>query len=247
MDLKVENTLFCGQTFSWRRCDDNKFRAALNKKVYTVYEGQTEFEPFINQYLDNNYDYDYALNKISKMDPILETAIKECGEIHILNQDLWETTFGFILSQNNNIKRIEGLYDRMCRTFGNNIEGDYYTFPRPSDFNDVTEADLRNLGVGFRASYLLDAIKRSDDILSIVDESDENADKILQATRGIGPKVSACIRLFGLHNFEVFPKDVWIKKVMKNWFPDKDEFFFEPYQGLAQQYLFLYARTKGFE
>lgn len=247
MDLKVENTLFCGQSFSWRHCEDNKYRAAINNKVYTVQEGQQNFEPFMNHYLDNDYDYELALKEISKMDPILKTAIDECGEIHILNQDLWETTFGFILSQNNNIKRIEGLYDRMCRTFGKQIEDDYYTFPRPADFNDVTESDLRNLGVGFRASYLLDAIKRSDDILSIKDETDANADKILQATRGIGPKVSACIRLFGLHNLEVFPKDVWIKKVMKTWFPGKDEFFFEPYQGLAQQYLFLYARTKGFE
>lgn len=247
MKFEIENTLFCGQSFSWRKCSDGNFRAVLGNKIRCVKEGQSEFDPFMVHYLDNEFDYKGTLQEISKIDPILNNAIKECGEIHILNQDLWETVIGFILSQNNNIKRIEGLYDRMSKTFGNKIEEDYYSFPRPSQLRNVSESDLRSLGVGFRASYLLDAIKRSDDILSIADLSDEKADKILQDTKGIGPKVSACIRLFGLHNMEVFPKDVWIKRVMSTWFPGKDEYYFKPYQGLSQQYLFLYARTHGFE
>ncbi len=247
MELKLENTLFCGQSFSWRKCEDNNFRAVLENKLYCVNEYQKEFDPFMNHYLDNDYDYDGTLKEISKIDPILDAAIKECGEIHILNQDLWETVIGFILSQNNNIKRIEGLYDSMSKTFGTKIEDGYYSFPRPDQLKNVSESDLRELKVGFRAPYLLDAIKRADDILSIKDLSDVAADKILQETKGIGPKVSACIRLFGLHNMEVFPKDVWIKRVMSTWFPGKDENYFKPYQGLSQQYLFLYARTHGFE
>jgi len=247
MSLMIENTLFCGQSFSWRHNDDSTFSAVLENEIHTIKEGQSEFSPFLNSYLDNEYNYKDAMIEMSKIDPILKNAIDECGELHILNQDLWETVFGFILSQNNNIKRIEGLYDRTARTFGTKIKDDYYSFPRPSQLKGVTEKDLRELGVGFRASYLLDAINRADDILSIDQMSDEKADKILQDTRGIGPKVSACIRLFGLHNFEVFPKDVWVKKIMKTWFPGKDESYFAPYQGLAQEYLFLYARTHGIE
>lgn len=247
MKFEIENTLFCGQSFSWRKCVDGNFRAVLDNKIYCIEKEQSEFSPFLNHYLDNDYDYDNTLREISKIDPILENAINECGEIHILNQDLWETVIGFILSQNNNIKRIEGLYDKIAKTFGYKIENDFYSFPRPSQLKGATEADFRNLGVGFRASYLIDAIHKSDEILSIIDLSDEKADKILQDVKGIGPKVSACIRLFGLHNMEVFPKDVWIKRVMNTWFPGKDENYFKPYQGLSQQYLFLYARTHGFE
>ncbi|MBK5200982.1 MAG: DNA lyase [Spirochaetaceae bacterium] len=247
MKFELENTLFCGQSFSWRKCDDGNFKAVLENKIHCVIEGQSEFDPFMTHYLDNEFDYNGTLQEITKLDPILNSAIKECGEIHILNQDLWETVIGFMLSQNNNIKRIEGLYDKMSKTFGSKIEDGYYSFPRPEQLKNVTEYDLRSLGVGFRAPYLLDAIKRSDDILSVVNLSDEKADKILQDTKGIGPKVSACIRLFGLHNMEVFPKDVWIKRVMSTWFPGKDEDYFKPYQGLSQQYLFLYARTHGFE
>lgn len=246
MNFQLENTIFCGQSFCWRKASNNNFEAVLNNKIYSVNQNSNLDDEFLMNYFDVDYDYKNTLESIKKMDPILEKAVDACGELHILNQDLWETTIGFILSQNNNIKRIEGLYDRLSKAYGTKIDESHYAFPRPEQLKGVTKQELHDLGVGFRDSYILAAVERSDDILSIKDLSDEKADKILQATKGIGPKVSACIRLFGLHNFEVFPKDVWIKKVMNTWFPDETEKKFAPYQGLAQQYLFHYARTYGF-
>ncbi|MCY1152457.1 MAG: DNA glycosylase [Sphaerochaetaceae bacterium] len=241
INFDLENTLFCGQSFCWRK-EGEFYVAVLNNKVYRINEKSEIEDPFLIHYLDMDFDYQLALSKIRKMDPFLDEAVTKCNEIHILNQDLWETIIGFILSQNNNIKRIEGLYDTLCRTYGNEVEEGYFSFPRPHMLKDVTEEDLRNLKVGFRAPYILDAIKNAQVLLSIEDKDDREADEILQSVKGIGPKVSSCIRLFSLHRLNAFPKDVWIKKIMKLMFEGKDESIFYPYAGLAQQYLFHYAR-----
>lgn len=241
INFDLENTLFCGQSFCWRKKDDN-FVGVLNNKVYKINQNSNITDPFLINYLDMNFDYKSALSTIRKMDSFLDKAVEKCNEIHILNQDLWETTISFILSQNNNIKRIEGLYDTFCRNFGDEVEKGYFTFPRPEALKHLTEQDLRDLKVGFRAPYIFDAIEKSDLILSVEKMDPLEADKTLQTVKGIGPKVSACIRLFALHDLNAFPKDVWIKRVMKEMFNGKDETMFYPFAGLAQQYLFHYAR-----
>jgi N-glycosylase/DNA lyase len=66
---------------------------------------------------------------------------------------------GFLLSQNNNIKRIRSMYERLSKELGSHVEGSWYAFPRPQELLGISERDLRSLGMGFRAPYLLDAIQ----------------------------------------------------------------------------------------
>ncbi len=247
INFDLKNTLFCGQSFCWR-VEGTNYVSVLNKKVYRINENSDINDPYLKNYLDMNFDYPLALSQIKIMDEKFVDIIDKCNEIHILNQDLWETIIGFILSQNNNIKRIEGLYDTLCRTYGTEIEKGYYSFPRPENMKNATESELRDLRVGFRAPYILDAIQKSDILLELDKEvDDDKCDTVLQSVKGIGPKVSACVRLFSLHNLDAFPKDVWIKKVMKNEFSDKSEADFSPLAGLAQQYMFHYARLGYFK
>ena len=50
--------------------------------------------------------------------------------------------------------------------------------------------------------------------------------------------------LFGLGHYEAFPVDVWIKRALKEHFPpDFDPASLGEYAGLAQQYIFYYARN----
>lgn len=245
IDFDLDSTLFSGQSFCWRKNNDN-YEAVLNNKIYVINKNSTVDDVFLKSYLDMDYDYKSALLAIKKMDPLFDDMIKKCGEVHILNQDLWEVVISFILSQNNNIKRIEGLYDSLSRNFGTEIEKGYYSFPRPNQLKHLCEQDLRDLKVGFRAPYILDAIQNSDKIFEIETRCDVDIEIRLKSIKGIGDKVASCIRLFALHDFNSFPKDVWIKKVMKNYFPSKTEFDFFPYAGLAQQYMFHYARLGYF-
>ena len=74
---------------------------------------------------------------------------------------------------------------------------------------------------------------------------------------GIGPKVADCILLFSMKRFDVFPIDVWVRRVMNELYihneneekVSKKEIEelakkkFLGYEGLAQQYLFYYRRS----
>ncbi|MCH3915986.1 MAG: DNA lyase [Spirochaetia bacterium] len=245
MDFHLEHTLFCGQCFCWRK-ERNGWCAVLEGELRHICQhDEPEEGSFLYRYLDFDFDYVKALSEISQMDPILKKAVGQLGEIHILRQDLWETIIGFILSQNNNIKRIEGLYDRLSFAYGTDVGEGFHAFPRPEQMSHVSEHELRELGLGFRAGYVLDAVDRSDKLLGIAGLEADEVDEVLRKTRGIGPKVSACIRLFGLHDLSAFPRDVWINRVMGCWFPDRETSCFAPYQGLVQQYLFAFARAGG--
>ena len=52
---------------------------------------------------------------------------------------------------------------------------------------------------------------------------EEVREKLLELP-GVGPKVADCIMLFSLKKFDVFPIDVWVRRVMNDlYIKEKDE------------------------
>ena len=105
------------------------------------------------------------------------------------------------------------------------------------------------LKTGFRASYLYDAASKvcsgEVDLKSVRSFSTEEAEKALRVIRGVGPKVAACSLLFGFEKQDAFPIDVWVKRVMAEFYPEGiAPVEFGRYAGLAQQYLFFFRRWK---
>ena len=86
--------------------------------------------------------------------------------------------------------------------------------------------------------------------------TEEMRDKLLQLD-GVGPKVADCILLFSMKRFDVFPIDVWVRRVMNElYIHNEDEEKvnkkdiekiakekFLGFEGLAQQYLFYHRRS----
>ena len=72
--------------------------------------------------------------------------------------------------------------------------------------------------------------------------STPDAKKALMTINGVGNKVSDCILLFGLGRVDSFPVDVWMKRVME-YYPDGLPKCFDGIGGIAQQYLFHWARN----
>lgn len=253
----LAETLDCGQSFRWTENPDKSFcgvayekmvRVSLDGDILTI-EGTTE-EDFLNiwkNYFDLDTDYLNIRESIGKIHPVLKEASKFAPGIRILQQEPWEALCTFIISQNNNIKRIKGIVDRLCTAFGDKIEGtDCYTFPTAERLSVLQPEDLVLLRAGFRNKYIIDGARKvafGEVNLDFCRNSPYNEARAeLCKIKGVGNKVADCTLLFGLHRIEAFPIDVWMKRAMEKLFPGMTSDDFGEYAGIAQQYIFHYSR-----
>ncbi len=246
MEENLREILFGGQTFSWREEEDGVFASPLNGKVYRIRSISDALnDSFLHTYFDLDYDYEKARRDIMAKDDILASAVKSVGKLRILKQDEWTAAISFILSQNNNIKRITALYNKLSLTYGRKIEEGFYSFPTADEMRGTSEDDLRRLGVGFRAPYILSAIERSDIFEEVKSLDFDSAMEALKTIKGIGDKVASCILIFGYGRRDGFPIDTWMRKCLASYYPGVDIEYFAPYKALCQQYLFSYIRMIG--
>lgn len=241
-------SLTCGQAFRFD-CINGVYTGVIGNKVYSIDKtnlGQIETNDVLKEFFDIERDYESIKQYLSSLSPIMKEAIGHAPYIRILKQSPVETLMSFILTSCNNIPRIKGMIERLSARYGQYIttinEKNYYTFPAVRSLAASREEDLRSLGLGFRASYIKNAAMMIDsgkfDVDAIYKMDDSKAREYLTSLTGVGGKIADCVLLFGYNRLNVFPKDVHIKRVMVNDFPGKDETFFAPYSGIAQQFLF---------
>lgn len=254
-DLDLEQTLDCGQSFRWEKQNDGSFSGvAFGKYVNISLDGTDmiiknaapEDEKIWREYFDLELDYGKIRGDISRLHPVLEEAARYAPGIRILRQEPYEALCTFIISQNNNIKRIKGIVVRLCESFGDEIDEGVYTFPTAERLAELTPDDLAPLRAGFRNRYIIDSAKKiaSGEVdLELCKTADYEAARAeLMKITGVGVKVADCTLLFGMHRVEAFPVDVWMKRAMEKLFPDMTANDFGEYAGIAQQYIFHYSR-----
>lgn len=269
--LSLEDTLFSGQCFRVFKegPDDNPLfsvisgvgRAAV-KFSCTQKDLCTEaLDPYFSHFFDMETDYQGLRDSFSLTSPVMKKACTYAPGIRILNQDPWEALCSFVVSQNNNIKRIMGIIDRMCKTFGDVSETDstVYGFPTPEQLCRASEDELRAIGLGFRAPYIKNTAEAVAtgliDFDKMKSEPIDECRRTLIQVKGIGIKVADCALLFGCHRLDCFPMDVWMKRVMAFCYGWSEKTncaqeaisLFGPSAGVAQQYLFHWARHGGLE
>ena len=262
--FSLSQTLDCGQCFRWKIQPDNSWTGVVSGSVYRLREGKEclhieclsapsrtaeETSAFFRSYFDFDTDYQ-AIQSMCGAHPALREAAAFAGGIRILRQEPWEALCTFILSQNNNIKRIAGLAERLCENFGQAIpaeDGDrYFSFPSAERLAPLTTEDLAPVRCGFRAKYVLDAAKKAASGEIRLEELRQaptpEAMERLMEIKGVGPKVAQCALLFGLHKLDCLPRDVWIGRALDALFPEGFPEEVLPVAGAAQQYLFHYVR-----
>lgn len=272
--FELEDIFECGQCFRWNKEENGSYTGVFGNNVINVekkenkviFKGVCEgnIKDICTKYFDLDRDYTKIREELSKIDENLKISVEYGKGIRILNQDLWETIISFIISANNNIPRIKGIIERLSKKYGNKIVYDgkeYYTFPSPKQLKDVTVSDFRELGLGFRDIRLYETTKmilnNDVNLEEIKNMKTEEAREELLKLSGVGPKVADCILLFStLKRFDVFPIDVWVRRVMNDLYIKKEDETkvskkeiqkladtkFGNLQGLAQQYLFYWKR-----
>ena len=256
-DFDVVQTLNCGQIFRFvingnealvyskdkcAKIDWDKNKIEINTK---------DIDYFYN-FFDLNTDYS-KIKKILKEDELLSSAIDYGAGIRIINNDAYEILISFIISANNNIKRIKNSIEYLCSHFGKNM-GNYYAFPTLDELKKATIKDYKNAGLGYRAEQMYETVQKLEikDFNRLIKMPKDEQYKFLLSLKGIGEKVANCIMLFGLGVKDVFPVDTWINKVYNNITntktTDRKKITkeltnkYKELSGYAQQYFFYYYR-----
>lgn len=251
-----EQSLNCGQAFRWTEDSDGWWHGVarghylrLKRDGHTIIMrcSQAEFDTVWHDYFDLGTDYAAIRDELSTLDPIMKSAAEFAPGIHILRQDPWEALCSFIISQNNNIPRIQGIIERLCGLFGEKIEdGEHCDFPSAEVMATLSVDDLAPLRAGFRAKYLIDAARKvaggEIDLTKIATSPVDFGRAELQKIVGVGPKVAECTLLYGFHKTECFPIDVWMRRAMSTLLPNFSPEDFGANAGIAQQYIFHFSR-----
>ena len=267
--FNLKDTLECGQCFRWKCIDNNVYVGVIQDRVVKLEEQEgilrvwsnetKDLKEVIFEYLDLNTDYLEIEESIRKIDKNINKAVDYSSGIHILNQPLFETIISYVISANNNIKRISKSVNDISKKYGKKVlfeNEEYYLFPTLEEIKNVTIDDLLECGTGFRARYIkkdIELLNENIELLEVLKKSSTmDAKEILLKFQGIGPKVADCILLFSLKRKEVFPVDVWVKRIMeKVYFKENTSLKeiekyakenFGQYAGIIQQHLFHNVR-----
>ncbi len=259
-DFDIEHILDCGQIFSYMKSEEKYIVQSGDKIAYVIpteqgYEIETEDVKYFENFFDLKTDYKKIKEQLLRF-AILEKPIKFGHGIRILKQDLWETLISFIVSQNNNIKRIKQILNKLREKLGSNM-GTYYAFPTHEQMIDCTTDFFKEIGAGYRARYLRQVVHQIDETtLREWDKLDTmQLRKKLMSLQGVGGKVADCILLFGYSRKDVFPVDTWIEQMYTKYYcctsvkVNREKIRkeltsqFVELSGYAQQYLFYYQRS----
>lgn len=224
--VDLETTLFSGQTFSWARTDGGYIACIEHNAAYIdpasnmLYWAGDADEAYWKRYFDLERDYAAVFSPFHT-DAYIQQAYSRYGGMRILNQPVFETLCAFIISANNNIKRITAIMARLRERLSEPVAfhgHTVYPFPDAKAIASAGEPLLKELGLGYRAAYLVKTAQRVQngfDLAALPHMGYEEALKTLVSLPGVGEKVADCVLLFSCGYTRAFPVDVWVKRVMR--------------------------------
>ncbi len=261
-DFDIKEILECGQVFSYKFMGDCYLAYSADKKAKVTetslgYIIKTNHPNYFENYFDLKTDYGKIKETLSKF-PILKKPIDFGKGIRILKQNLFETLISFIVSANNNIKRIQMILERLREKLGSKV-GDFYAFPTREQLKSASVEFFKEIGAGYRADYLYKVVRQiEDNTLNDWQKLDtKDLRNKLISLSGVGPKVADCVLLFGYGRQDVFPVDTWIEQMYVKFYcsnsqivPNREKIRenlvkeFGNLSGYAQQYLFYSMRSR---
>ena len=212
---------------------------------------------FWRNYFDAERDYG-ELSERFGWHAQMAKALHSARGLRVLRQPAWDTLVSFILSANNNVGRITALVEKLSKHYGTCVEWagmPLHALPTAEQLSNATEAELRALGCGYRAPFLVDTAVRVThgfDLDGLRSVPYAEAHAALTTLKGVGDKVADCVCLFGLGHTCAFPVDVWVERLLIAWFDmgglsrkqmaRRAGELLGDEAGLIQQYLFHCAR-----
>ncbi len=268
LDFELEKTLNCGQVFHWEKFDAG-FVGAMGRKAVFVEQrgGELFFTGAAAKIIARYFSLDHPLAAICASfpgDPAMTAARDFCRGLRIIRQPRWECLATFITSSMKQVAHIRQISFTLRERYGEALRvfrRDVRAYPSAERIAELTEQELRNCALGYRAGNLLATARLVASGEADLEEWEDLPDEALRTRLcqlpGVGAKVANCVMLFAYERLAAFPIDVWIERVLtQQYFPRRrkvtaqqlrvfcDQYFGE-HGGYAQQYLFHHARKGG--
>ncbi len=258
-----------GQAFRWRLSDNHEWLGVIGRAVVRLRFRETQLEwcssdsssafaKRMGDYFDESGIQVQLIDQLPwRSDVVLSQAIRSYPGLRILRQDPHETLVGFLCSSNKRIQQIRMMVSSLAQNLGEPIAEDYYALPSWSAIASASATQLKSCALGYRAKFLQGTAHKLKDRPDWEKEFSSLPTpqllETLQTLPGVGPKVAACVALFGFGRWESFPVDTWIVQVLtqayrlQGYSAKQLEKFgqahFGAAAGIAQQYLFASARS----
>lgn len=274
----------CGQTFCWHRINGKLYEDGSedqNSKphFYTFRNGEpviveekdeeitveTELpREEVEEVLGVHHDLEEVFSTFPENEK-LSDAKEQLWGLRIVQDEFFPCLISYLLSPQMRIPRIKKMHNEIARKYGEVREVDgkeLLRFPTREELSQASEEELRELGTGYRAKYIVET-------LEILEEEDFDPEEVremeygdareeMKKLYGVGDKVADCVLLFSLGFYEAYPIDTWADKALKNHFEDLysdnyDELsenmrdHFGEFSGYAQEYIFHAARKGHIE
>ena len=272
-NFDLELTMTCGQTFCWHRTEGELYGEGVSE-FYTF----RKREPLIVKQNQDNLvaktdltkeevlkalGLDKDLEKVFSSfpeDERLDKAKEELWGLRIVQDEFFPCLISYLCSPQMRIPRIKEMHNEMAREFGEirKVDGkELLRFPTREELSEATEDELRDLGIGYRAKYIVETldILQEDFGHSEIESMDyEDAREYMKNLYGVGDKVADCVLLFSKNFHEAYPLDTWALQAVEKHYPEhhSDDYdqasknlrdHFGDYSGYAQEYIFHAARN----
>lgn len=264
--LDLALTLNCGQVFHWRPHGSGWLGAVGDVPLYVEQSAASLRVSASDANLAARYfALDHPLEEIYATfpeDDPMRAALACCRGLRIVRQPVWECVATFITSALKQVPHIAQISHSLRERYGSRLDfhgTPVFGYPSAGRLAQLTERELRDCRLGFRAKNLLGAARMvaagEIDFAHVAALPDDQARAELCRLPGVGEKVANCALLFGFERVRAFPIDVWIERVLRElYFRRKrnvtarrlrefSQTYFGPYGGYAQQYLFHHSRT----
>jgi N-glycosylase/DNA lyase len=272
-------TLDSGQVFHWERAGNGFVGTIGNLPVYVEQRGdvlRAKVASASSRRSEKNaqdarativryFALDHPLAEICASfpnDPMMSAARDFCRGLRIVRQPKWECLATFICSSMKQVGHIRQISLALRRRIGDQRRvcgHPVFTFPPALRIARVSEQQLRECALGYRARNLLATARLVSsgeaNLKAWSALSDAGLREMLCTLPGVGAKVANCAMLFAYERLRAFPIDVWIERVLRQqyfplkrrvtgvWLREFSETYFGEHGGYAQQYLFHHARA----
>ncbi len=265
-DFDLALTLDSGQTFHWESLGEGFLGTMGERAVYVeqvggflkVREGGSPSPARGSRALPGivarYFSLDHPLREICASfpaDPAMQGAAEFCRGLRIIRQPRWECLASFITSSMKQVAHIRQISRTLRQRFGEAKslgENIVHAYPTPARIAALSESDLRECALGYRAKNLLATAQLiaagQVDLDQLAALPDDELRARLCALPGVGAKVANCVMLFAYERLRAFPIDVWVERVLlQKYFPRRRKMTAGKLRDFAAQHFGPHAVT----